>query len=116
MALTTAILDGYNVTAKIPGKGPWPDVEFQYRPLLAAQVCEFMDNPARGPARLKKICKVLEKQLVSWNVRKPGSPDEMETVPVTEDNLSKMPMSYLDEMLNAVLSYSSLEQDADPKN
>lgn len=113
MSFNSQILDGYSIKASVPGKGPWPTLEFHYRPLLAQAVCEFVDSPKSGFQRLKKIVNVLEKQLVSWDVKKPGTDEILAT---SAENIMKLPMSYIDAMINAVLTYSELEQEVDEKN
>lgn len=114
--MATVLLDGYSVKATIPPKGPWPEVKFTYRPMLATQVCEFLDNPKRGVQRLKGICKKLSEHVVEWDVRRSCDNDDADPLPITAENLEKLPMSYLNDMLDAVLSFSALEQEIAAKN
>lgn len=109
------INDGYTIKATIPAVGPWGDLVFSYRPMLATEVCEFDDSSAtkKGAQRLQHIIKNLVPHLVDWNVTKPNGQDK-ETI--SEASLARMPMVHINHMMNAVLSYSILEQEIDEKN
>lgn len=112
------INDGYTIKATIPAIGPWPEVVFRYRPLLAAEVCEFSDNQTskKGAQRLGAIIRMLAKQLVDWSVQKPNSSSDDDREPISESSLARMPMVHINHMIDAVMSYSSLEQEIDEKN
>lgn len=112
----TPILDGYTISAKIPQRGPWPEVTFSYRPMVATEAAEFMDNQGRGKERVKRIKERLLKQVTGWDVQKPGTANPEDTVPFNEEWLLKMPLPYLEDMIAAVTGYSTLEQVIDQKN
>lgn len=112
----TLILDGYTVTATIPATGPWPEVKFKYRPMLADESAEFRDSPARGKERVKKIKAAILAHAVSWDVQKPGSSSCEDTVPINDEWLSRTPLVHLEDMVTAITGYSTLQQIIDVKN
>ena len=116
--MPSPILDGYLIEARIPARGAWDDVVFKFRPMLQDQVAETIQTLASkfGKERLRVIkAKILE-QVKAWDVKKPGSADEADALPVTDEWLSKLPMYCIDEMLAAIQGYSTLEQSIDQKN
>jgi hypothetical protein len=61
--------DGYNLPGKIPAFGPFPAINFTYRPALYGQVAEWQ-NKQRGAdaARLTdNLVALLTGNLISWD-------------------------------------------------
>jgi hypothetical protein len=105
------INDGFTLTAKIAPRGPWPALTARFRPALPAACYEFLEASRPGAAaRHSAAVKLLTAQLVSWDV----TDDKGEVLAVTPANLRKLPMSYMEELINQVTGYGDAE--ADEKN
>jgi hypothetical protein len=107
------ILDGFTLTAKIAARGPWPALTCRYRVALPAAVMTYSeDSRPSAAARMAATVKLLADHLASWDV----TDDKGEVLPVTATNLRRVPMAYLDELVNHVSGYSSSAQEEDAKN
>jgi hypothetical protein len=108
------INDGYVATATVPARGPYGSLTLRYRPAMPEDVYEYLSQPRVGKKALQVNVNLLMKHLVSWDVA--DNNDDSKTMPVTPENLKRMPPSYIDEMVAIVTSYSTIEQEADVKN
>lgn len=107
------IHDGYTLDGRIPAFGHHPEVSFRYRPALPEQVYEYTNAPKKtGKEELKAVVDLLLKHLVSWDVRDQAG----ETVPVTADNLKRIPHRVQQKMVDYVTGYAAEEAAADAKN
>src|SRR5438046_1370797 len=99
------IHDGHTLEGKIPARGHWPEVNFRYRPALPEDVYEYayQSNAAPGKGRAKAVIGLLNRQLVSWDV----TDEKGESVPITAENLKRVPHGYLEKFLDYVTGYSA---------
>lgn len=108
------IRDGYTLDGKIPGKGARPALCFRYRPALAEDTYEYLHQTRLTPGKgqVKVAAKFLADHLVGWDVKN----DKGEVEPHTPENIRRLPPPVLSAMLDIVMGYSEVEQEADAKN
>jgi hypothetical protein len=107
------IPDGYTATATIPARGRVPALTISFRPALPAAVYEYQAAPRlSGKDRLRAVTGLLTTYLVSWDAcGLDGS-----TLPVTAENIGKVPHRVLEAMVDHVTGYSADEQATDLGN
>ena len=85
-------------------------VRFKFRPMSLAQrfACEESFRVKKGDDQARITFTVLEKQLVSWDVKAPGN---AEPLPITKDNLARITPSLALRLYNIVAGYSASDLD-----
>ena len=107
--------DGFNdFTGTIPAFGRWPAVTLKYRPCLPAASKDYAFRVGRcntGAEVVAVQAEFLAEYVKGWDVTDVAG----QALPVSKENLARVPDRILTEMLNIVTGYSDRELVADSK-
>lgn len=107
------IRDGFTMAGAIPARGPYPALNFRYRPALPEDVYEFLEAKKNtGKARLAATVALIHKYLISWDV----VDDAGEQVVAKPEVLRVVPQWYLEKIIDRVCGYTVEDESADLKN
>ncbi len=106
--------DGYTIDDTVKADG-WPSVAVRYRPCLPAAAREFFlahAKEATGAGKIKTIAKLLQGQLVGWDIEAaPGQP-----APITAATIARVPDAVLQRLVDLVTGYGPEKAAEDEKN
>ena len=106
--------DGYTLDDTVK-TNRWPAVAVKYRPALPAQTRDFVIDRGKaetGEAEVKAISKLLEAQLVGWDIESaPGQP-----APISYATVSRVPDPVLERLVDLVTGYGPKKAENDEKN
>lgn len=109
--------DGFTLNASTRPVGPWPAVNFVYRPALPARVRVYLNAVGKAKAEgdeqaeMKAVAGLLADQMVSWDITAGKKPTG-----INEGTVRRVPDPVLRQFVDAVTGYGPAQQATDEKN